>query len=95
MRQGLPHSASYHHLHKFQDVGWFLEAAGATSYADLPEEMPDEVERFTVGLGPYKIVEWDTGLEVRLEAYEGYNPNPGYQLLPQALHTQPGSAMAQ
>ena len=61
---------------KFQDVGWFLEAAGATSYADLPEEMPDEVERLTIGLGPYQIVEWDTGLEVRLEAYEGYNPNP-------------------
>ena len=60
---------------KFQDVGWFLETVGTTADA-LPEEMPDEVERFTVGLGPYKIVEWDTGLEVRLEAYEGYNPNP-------------------
>ena len=61
---------------KFQDTGWFLEAVGAASYADLPEEMPDEVERLTVGLGPYKIVEWDTGLEITLEAYEGYNPNP-------------------
>ena len=60
---------------KFQDVGWFLETVGTTADA-LPEEMPDEVERFTVGLGPYQIVEWDTGLEVRLEAYEGYNPNP-------------------
>ena len=61
---------------KFQDVGWFLDVTGASSAADLPEEMPDEVERFTVGLGPYKIVEWRTGLEVELEAYEGYNPNP-------------------
>ena len=61
---------------KFQDTGWFLETVGASSAADLPEEMPAEVERFTVGLGPYQIVEWDTGLEVRLEAYEGYNPNP-------------------
>ena len=61
---------------KFQDVGWFLEQTGATSISDLPEEMPAEVERFTVGLGPYQIVEWRTGLEVELEAYEGYNPNP-------------------
>ena len=61
---------------KFQDVGWFLETVGAASAADLPEEMPAEVERFTVGLGPYKIVEWRTGLEVELEAYDGYNPNP-------------------
>lgn len=61
---------------KFQDVGWFLEQTAATSIADLPDEMPAEVERFTVGLGPYKIVEWRTGLEVELEAYEGYNPNP-------------------
>ena len=37
---------------KFQDTGWFLDAVGAASYADLPEEMPAEVERMTVGLGP-------------------------------------------
>lgn len=61
---------------KFQDVGWFLEQTGATSIQDLPDEMPAEIERFTVGLGPYQIVEWRTGLEVELEAYEGYNPNP-------------------
>ncbi len=61
---------------KFQDVGWFLDEVGATSAMDLPEEMPAEIERFTVGLGPYRIVEWDTGLEITLEAYEGYNPNP-------------------
>ena len=61
---------------KFQDVGWFLDAVGASSYADLPEEFSAEIERMTVGLGPYKIVEWDTGLEIKLEAYEGYNPNP-------------------
>ena len=61
---------------KFQDTGWFLDVTGASSIADLPDEMPAEVERFTVGLGPYRIVEWRTGLEVELEAYDGYNPNP-------------------
>ena len=61
---------------KFQDVDWFLEVNGATGIADLPEEFPAEVHRFTVGLGPYQIVEWRTGLEIELEAYEGYNPNP-------------------
>ena len=49
---------------KFQDVGWFEQAS------------EDEIERFTVGLGPYRIVEWRSGQYVELEAYEGYNPNP-------------------
>lgn len=49
---------------KFQDVGWFEEAS------------EDDIERFTVGLGPYKIVEWRSGVEVELEANEDYNPNP-------------------
>ena len=49
---------------KFQDVGWFEQAS------------EDEVERFTTGLGPYRIVEWRSGVEVELEAYEDYNPNP-------------------
>ncbi len=49
---------------KFQDVGWYEQAS------------EDEVERFTVGLGPYRIVEWQSGVQVELEAYAGYNPNP-------------------
>ena len=49
---------------KFQDVGWFENAA------------EEEIERMTVGLGPYKIVEWRSGQDVRLEAFEDYNPNP-------------------
>ena len=49
---------------KFQDVGWFEGAS------------EDEVERFSVGLGPYKIVEWRSGIEIEVEAYEDYNPNP-------------------
>ena len=49
---------------KFQDVGWYEQAS------------EDEIERFTVGLGPYKIKEWTSGQQVSLEAYEGYNPNP-------------------
>ncbi len=61
---------------KFQDVGWFLETVGASSYADLPAELPGEIERQTVGLGPYKIVEWDSGVKVELEINEDYNPNP-------------------
>ncbi len=49
---------------KFQDVGWYEQAS------------EDEIERFTVGLGRYKIMEWTSGQQVSLEAYEGYNPNP-------------------
>ena len=49
---------------KFQDVGWYEQAS------------EDEVERFTVGLGPYQIVEWRSGIEVELEIYPDYNPNP-------------------
>lgn len=49
---------------KFQDVGWFETAT------------EDDIERHTVGLGPYKIVEWTPGVQVELEAYEGYQPNP-------------------
>ena len=49
---------------KFQDVGWFEAASD------------DDIERMTVGLGPYRIVEWRTGQEVELEIFEDYNPNP-------------------
>lgn len=49
---------------KFQDVGWFEQAS------------EEEIERMTVGLGPYKIVEWRSGQDVSLEAFEDYNPNP-------------------
>ena len=50
---------------KFQDVGWFKGAS------------EDEIERMTVGLGPYKIVEWKAGQQIELEANEDYKPNPG------------------
>ncbi len=49
---------------KFQDVGWFEQAT------------EDEIERHSVGLGPYQIVEWRSGVEIELEAYQDYNPNP-------------------
>ena len=49
---------------KFQDVEWFQQAS------------EDDIERMTVGLGPYRIVEWRAGQEVELEAYEDYKPNP-------------------
>jgi len=48
---------------KFQDVAWFKQAS------------EDEIERTTIGLGPYKIVEWRSGIEVELEAFADYKPN--------------------
>jgi ABC-type transport system substrate-binding protein len=51
---------------KFQDVGWFKTAT------------PADIERNTVGLGPYKIVEWRAGVQVELEAFKDYKPNKAY-----------------
>ena len=51
---------------KFQDVGWF-EAASE-----------DDIEKMTVGLGPYKIVEWRPGINVELEAFADYKPNKAF-----------------
>ena len=48
---------------KFQDVGWFQQAT------------PDDIETMTVGLGPYKIVDWKRGIEVELEKNDAYKPN--------------------
>jgi ABC-type transport system substrate-binding protein len=61
---------------KFQDVGWFQQASEA------------DIERMTVGLGPYKIVDWRQGVEVELEAFEDYNPNPDtvYSQAPSIQH---------
>ncbi|HZA23514.1 MAG TPA: ABC transporter substrate-binding protein, partial [Dehalococcoidia bacterium] len=61
---------------KFQDVGWFETATEA------------DIERMTVGLGPYKVVEWRQGVEVELEAYEDYKPNPStvYSQAPSIQH---------
>ncbi|MCH7713197.1 MAG: hypothetical protein IIC99_06195 [Chloroflexi bacterium] len=51
---------------KFQDVTWFEQAS------------EDDIERMTVGLGPYKIVEWRAGIEVELEAFADYKPNTAF-----------------
>ena len=51
---------------KFQDVAWFKQAS------------EDDIERTTVGLGPYKIVEWRSGIEVELEAFADYKPNSSF-----------------
>jgi peptide/nickel transport system substrate-binding protein len=61
---------------KFQDVGWFETATEA------------DIERMTVGLGPYKVVEWRQGVEVELEAFEDYKPNPStvYSQAPSIQH---------
>ena len=38
----------------------------------------DEHERNTIGIGPYKIVEWRPGVEVEIEAYENYKANSAF-----------------
>ena len=38
----------------------------------------DDRERNTIGIGPYKIVEWRPGVEVEIEAYEDYKPNSAF-----------------
>jgi ABC-type transport system substrate-binding protein len=42
-------------------------------YASAPDT---ERNRRTVGIGPYKVLEWRPGVDIRLEAYAGYVPNP-------------------
>jgi ABC-type transport system substrate-binding protein len=48
---------------KFQAPEWWATAS------------EDERETNTIGLGPYKVVEWRRGIEVELEAFEDYQPN--------------------
>jgi peptide/nickel transport system substrate-binding protein len=48
---------------KFQAPEWWATTSEA------------ERENMTIGLGPYKIVEWRRGIEVELEAFEDYHPN--------------------
>ena len=50
----------------FQDPAWF-EAADES-----------ERSRLTVGFGPYKIVEYNPGVDTKFEAYEDYNPNENW-----------------
>ena len=59
---------------KFQDVGWYEEVN--PNWASQGDDTNATVESMTVGLGPYRIVEWRRGQEVELEAYENYKPNP-------------------
>ncbi|HEU0020337.1 MAG TPA: ABC transporter substrate-binding protein [Dehalococcoidia bacterium] len=51
---------------KFQAPEWW-----ATQAEDIREAT-------TVGIGPYRIVEWRRGVEVELEAFEDYRPNSSY-----------------
>lgn len=50
----------------FQAPNWYQNAS------------EDERERNTIGIGPYKIVEWRPGVEVEIEAYENYKPNTAF-----------------
>ena len=36
----------------------------------------DESSRFVYGIGPYKLIEWRPGIDIQMEAYEEYVPNP-------------------
>ena len=38
----------------------------------------DDRERNTIGIGPYRIVEWRPGVEVEIEAYDNYKPNSAF-----------------
>ena len=38
----------------------------------------DETTRITMGIGPYRVIEWRSGIEVELEAYEDYKPNDAF-----------------
>ncbi len=38
----------------------------------------DERERNTIGIGPYRIIEWRPGVEVEIEAYENYKANSAF-----------------
>ena len=38
----------------------------------------DDRERNTIGIGPYKIIEWRPGVEVEIEAYENYKANSAF-----------------
>ena len=49
---------------RFQAPGW---------YASAPEE---ELNRQVHGIGPYKLVEWRPDIDIQMEIYEDYVPNP-------------------
>jgi len=42
-------------------------------YASASE---DEQSRNIYGIGPYKLIEWRPGIDIKMEAYEDYVPNP-------------------
>ena len=49
---------------RFQAPGW---------YASAPEE---DLNRQVYGIGPYKLVEWRPDIDIQMEIYEDYVPNP-------------------
>ncbi len=50
----------------FQAPDWYQNAS------------EDDRERNTIGIGPYRIVEWRPGVEVEIEAYENYKANSAF-----------------
>jgi ABC-type transport system substrate-binding protein len=49
----------------------------APAWYQSPSE--EEQARTTIGFGPYQVVEWRPGVDVTLEAYEGYLPNEAFE----------------
>ncbi len=60
---------------RFQAPGW---------YASTPEE---ERNRQLYGIGPYKLVEWRPDIDIQMEIYDEYVPNPDSSVVDgQAAH---------
>ena len=49
---------------RFQAPGWYASASG------------EERNFQAYSIGPYKLVEWRPGIDIKMEAYEDYVPNP-------------------
>ena len=57
----------------FVSTAVVLGALAPEWYTNNPE---DVTTRDNVGLGPYRLVEWDPGISITTEAYPDYVPNP-------------------
>ncbi|HZA21339.1 MAG TPA: ABC transporter substrate-binding protein, partial [Dehalococcoidia bacterium] len=55
----------------FPNTTIFLNFTAPQFYATAPEE---EQARQTVGFGPYKLVQWESGVSITQEAYDNYVP---------------------
>ena len=49
---------------RMQAPGWYASASET------------DRGRTVIGIGPYQLIEWRPGIDIKMEAYEGYVPNP-------------------